>query len=78
LHLQNWCHGAVRTRRSIAASRGARPHAAGFALGLDEDGGGLVPRGGIGVEQMLHEMFADYRLFGEWFEWNPELEALLS
>lgn len=38
---------------------------------------GVISQGGIDVERQLHERFAQYRLHGEWFEWNEEIEAAI-
>ncbi len=38
---------------------------------------GVIPQGGIDVERELHARFAQYRLHGEWFEWNEEIEAVI-
>lgn len=38
---------------------------------------GVIPQGGIEVERELHARFAQYRLHGEWFEWNEEIEAVI-
>lgn len=39
---------------------------------------GIIPYGGDEVEKQLHTDLAQYRLMGEWFEWNPGFEKVFG
>lgn len=39
---------------------------------------GIIPNGGDEAEKRLHSSLTPYRLMGEWFEWNPQLEQIIN
>ena len=38
----------------------------------------VIEYGGLGLEQHLHKKFGEYRLHGEWFEYNGELKKFIE